>query len=145
MYDYKPGKLDWMAAGLSTDGKNARVPRAGDLARKGAATCSLDERLDDVRVRLDASGADAAVVVNQENVVLGILRAKELRQPGELTVAEAMQPGPSTFRPYVSAQEMADFMVEHELDSSPITTYDGRLIGLLYQADAVREARKQAA
>ena len=134
-----------MAAGLPTEGKNARTPRAGDLARKGVATCSLDERLDDVRVRLDASGADAAVVVNQENVVLGILRARELRKPGELTVAEAMQPGPSTFRPYVSAQEMADFMVEHELDSSPITTYDGKLIGLLYQADAVREARKQAA
>ena len=134
-----------MAAGLPTEGKNARAPRAGDLARKEVATCSLDERLDDVRVRLDASGSEVAVVVNQENVVLGMLRAKELRKPSELTVAEAMQPGPSTFRPYVSAQEMADFMVEHELDSSPITTYDGKLIGLLYRADAVREARKQAA
>ena len=134
-----------MAAGLPTEGKNARAPRAGDLARREVATCSIHERLDDVRVRLDASGSDAAVVVNQENVVLGILRAEELRQPGELTVAEAMQPGPSTFRPYVSAQEMADFMVEHKLESSPITTYDGKLIGLLYQADAVRESRKQAA
>ena len=134
-----------MAAGLPTEGRNTRTSRAGDLARKDVATCSLDERLDDVRLRLNSRGSDVAVVVNHERVVLGILREKELSQLGELTVAQAMQPGPSTFRPYVSAQEMADFMTEHELESSPITTYDGKLVGLLYQADAVREARKQAA
>lgn len=134
-----------MAAGLPTEGSNTRRPRAGDLARKDPPTCSLDERLDDVRERLRATGRDAAVVVNADRIVLGILRARELRKGGDLTVAQAMQPGPSTFRPYVSAREMADFMVEHKLESSPITTYDGRLVGLLYRADAVREARKQAA
>ena len=51
-----------------------------------------------------------------------------------------MRQGPSTFRPYVSAREMADFMTGHKLECSPITTSDGKLVGLLYQADAVRAA-----
>jgi hypothetical protein len=52
-----------------------------------------------------------------------------------------MRPGPSTFRPFVPIQEMATFMEEHRLDSSPITTSDGRLVGLLLREDAVRVAR----
>jgi len=48
-----------------------------------------------------------------------------------------MRPGPSTFRPYVLAKEMAHSMVEHKLESSPITTSDGRLVGLILQKDVV--------
>jgi Mg/Co/Ni transporter MgtE len=51
-----------------------------------------------------------------------------------------MRPGPSTFRPYVPILEMAAFMVEHNTVSSPITTSDGRLVGLLLREDAVRVA-----
>jgi Mg/Co/Ni transporter MgtE len=51
-----------------------------------------------------------------------------------------MRPGPSTFRPYVSIKEMAKNMAEHHLESSPVTTSDGRLVGLLLQKDAVRVA-----
>jgi len=48
-----------------------------------------------------------------------------------------MRSAPSTFRPYVSAEEMAHFMSEHKLESSPITMSDGRLVGLLLQQDVV--------
>ena len=50
----------------------------------------------------------------------------------------------STFRPYVLADEMAKTMVDHKLESSPITTSDGRLVGLLLQRDAVDATRKGA-
>ena len=53
-----------------------------------------------------------------------------------------MRPGPSTFRPFVSIEEMARFMIEHALESSPITTSDGRLVGLLRRDDAVRAAHR---
>jgi len=101
----------------------------------------MDERLSDVKERAARLGGDAVVVVNEQNIVMGVLRAKELQQDGNLTIEKAMRPGPSTFRPYVSAKEMAAFMVEHNLDCSPITTSDGKLVGLLYQADAVRAVR----
>jgi predicted transcriptional regulator len=105
----------------------------------------MDERLSDVRDRAASLGRDAVVVVNQQNIVMGLLRAKELQQECDCTIEQAMRPGPSTFRPYVSAKEVAEFMVGHKLECSPITTSDGKLVGLLYQADAVRAAANDAA
>jgi CBS domain-containing protein len=138
--DYVDGKLDWMAAGLPTEGTNAERPRAADVARKDVVTGRLDEPLGDVSKRAAAGGWEAAVVVNEERVVLGLLRKKELGgEPGQ-PVERAMRPGPSTFRPYVAITKMASTMVEHNLDSSPITTSDGRLVGLLIKEDAVRVA-----
>jgi CBS domain-containing protein len=137
VYDYTVGKLDWMAAGLPTEGTKAKRPRAGDLARKNTPTCKVEERLSEVRDRVHALGWDAVVVVNDERVVFGLLRAKELALDGDQLIAQAMRPGPSTFRPYVLAEEMAHSMVEHKLESSPITTSDGKLVGLLLQKDVV--------
>jgi Mg/Co/Ni transporter MgtE len=75
-------------------------------------------------------------------VVLGLLREKELGGDAGLRVEEAMRPGPSTFRPFVSIEEMAQFMTEHNLETSPITTSDGRLVGLLRREDAERVAHQ---
>jgi CBS domain-containing protein len=140
VYEYKAGKIDWLAAGLPTEGALARLPRAGDVARKDVPTCSVDERLGDVRERVRAAGWDACVVVNEERIVFGLLRAGELEGDPDARIERVMRPGPSTFRPHVSIQEMGDYMVEHDMASSPITTLEGRLMGLLVREDAVREA-----
>ena len=142
MYDYVDGKLDWMAAGLPTEGTNAKLPRAGSTARKDVPTCGLKDRLADVRDRVRAQGWDSVVVVNEERVVLGLLRSAELEKDADLLIERAMRPGPSTFRPYVSLHEMAHFMVEHKLENAPITTSDGRLVGLLLQTDVVAAMKK---
>ena len=141
VYDYTVGKLDWLAAGLPTEGTNANKPRAGTLARKDVPTCALDERLGEVRDRAHGQGWDAAVVLNAERVVFGLLRAKELAGDADRLISDAMRPGPSTFRPYVLAEEMAHTMVDHKLESSPVTTSDGRLVGLLLQRDVVDAVR----
>jgi CBS domain-containing protein len=142
VFDYAAGKLDWLAAGLPTEGTNAEGPRAGDVARRDVPTCHLDERVGDVAARVSAARWDACVVVNEESVVLGLLRAKELQgSPGE-RIEEAMRPGPSTFRSFVPIEEMAEFMGEHGLPNSPITTSDGRLVGLLVREDAEKAAHE---
>jgi CBS domain-containing protein len=133
-----------MAAGLPTEGSNSRQPRVSELARKQALTCSLDDKVGEVRRLAGAGGWTAAVVVNEENVVLGLLREKELESEPDRRVEEVMRPGPSTFRPHASAEEVAKFMVEHEIASAPITTSDGRLVGLLLRDDAVRAAEHAA-
>ncbi len=138
VFDYVDGKADWMGAGLPMEGTNAERPRAVDVARKDAVTCRLDERLGEVQARAAAAGWAAAVVVNEQNIVLGLLRKKELAGDAGQLIEQAMRPGPSTFRPYVAIAEMARFMTEHNLDSSPITTSDGRLVGLLLKDDAAR-------
>jgi CBS domain-containing protein len=140
VYEYKAGKNDWMAAGLPTEGENSQRPRAGDVARKDVPRTGLKERLGDVRDRVKAANWDAVVVVNHESVVLGLLRAKELSKDADLTIEEAMRPGPSTYRPSVAIAELAKKMVEHNVESSPITNSDGELVGLLLREDAVRVA-----
>src|SRR2546426_3159536 len=92
VYEYVDGKLDWMAAGLPTEGTNAQQPRAGDVARRDVPTCQLHECLGDVRQRVTAAGWDACVVVNDERVVLGLLRAAELGRDPALRIEEAMRP-----------------------------------------------------
>ena len=143
VYDYVAGKVDWLAAGLPTEGTNATRPRAGDVARKEVPTARLDEELGDVRKRVRASGWDAVVVTNNERVVFGLLRSKELDNEPDLRIEQAMRPGPSTFRPNLAIREMADYMSSHNLENSPITTSDGRLVGLLYREDAIRVAGEE--
>ena len=140
MYDYATGKLDWLAAGLPSEGSNASRPRAGDVARSDVPTCRMDELLGDVRERVGAAGWNACVVVNEEGVVLGLLRSKELGGDAAVRIEAAMRPGPSTFRPFVAVEEMAEYMIEHDLESAPVTTSDGRLVGLLMRSDAARTA-----
>lgn len=141
VYDYVAGKLDWLAAGLPAESASARRPRAADVARRDVPTCSLEEPMGVVRQKVGAAGWDVCAVVNSERVVLGLLRAEQLDAPGDRRAEEAMRPGPSTFRPHVPVEEMARFMVHHDLPSAPITTSDGQLLGLLVRDDAVRAAQ----
>jgi len=82
VYVYVGGKLDWLAAGLPSEGMNATRSRAGDVARRDVPTCRLEEPM-----------------------------------------------------------HAAKFMVAHDLPNSPITTSDGKLIGLLRRED-VTDSRK---
>jgi len=124
-----------MGAGLPTEGTNAQRPRLVDVVRRDVPTCSLDERLGDVRHRAVTAGWDACVVVSQERIVLGLLRAKELDADPDLPVEHVMRPGPSTYRPFVSVEELRRTMTERNMDSSPVTTSDGKLVGLVRKQD----------
>ncbi len=145
VYDYTDGKLDWLAAGLPTEGTNASGPRAGDIARRDVPTCVPNEGIGKVRQRVSAAEWNACVVVNDERVVFGLLRSEELARGTAEPVEAVMRPGPSTFRPHVPIEEMAHYMLHHDLASSPITTSDGRLVGLLRAEDAARVAHEQHA
>jgi predicted transcriptional regulator len=124
-----------MGAGLPTEGTLALRPRLVDVVRRDVPTCSVGERLGDVRDRVTAAGWDACVVVSPERVVLGLPRAKELEADPELPVERAMRPGPSTYRPFVSVAEMRRTMIERNLENSPVTTSDGKLVGLVRKQD----------
>ena len=134
MYDYRTGILDWKTAGLPVEGTNTQVPRLVDVVRRDVPTCSLGERLGDVRDRVAAAGWEACVVVSGTRVVLGLLRA-ELQGDPALLVDQVMRPGPSTYRPFVPVAELRGIMSDRNLESSPVTTSDGRLIGLVRRQD----------
>jgi CBS domain-containing protein len=143
VYDYTAGKSDWLAAGLPTEGEAANRPTAATVARRDVPTCHLEASLREVRERVRAGGWDACVVVNEERIVMGLLRAEQLARDEHLTAEFAMRPGPSTFRPNVAIAEMVEFMAKHDLPNAPVTTSAGELIGLLVREDAERAAHER--
>ena len=135
MYDYETGILDWKTAGLPVEGTSAQQPRLVDVVRRDVPTCSLGERLGDVRDRVAAAGWEACVVVSDGRIVLGLLRARELQADPQQLVDQVMRPGPSTYRPFVPVAELRGIMNDRNLESSPVTTSDGKLVGLVRRQD----------
>ena len=135
VYDYVPGKADWFASGLPKEGRLAAVPTIGDAVRPDVPTCAPAEKVEIARDRVRAAGWDACVVVNKERVVLGLLREKELSSDPETTVEQVMRSGPTTFRPDVPVEKMAERMSERGARTVLVTTSDGRMVGLLYRDD----------
>src|ERR687887_1646558 len=131
VYDYVAGKKDWGSYGLPREGTNVPERTAGDLARRDVPTCSLEERLAEVRERVRAAGWDTCVVVNEQRVVLGRLGRRAIAGDNEDSVAESMSPGPSTVRPSIGAAALLERMRARNLTSYLVTTPDGRLVGLV--------------
>src|SRR5438876_7335386 len=67
VYRYTPGKADWLAAGWETEGTQAKKPRIRQMIIKDVATCSLRERLEDVKSRRRAH-QDLCVVLNDRGI-----------------------------------------------------------------------------
>jgi hypothetical protein len=74
-----------------------------------APRCSPDERLEDVAVRMAAGWTWCAVVI-EAGILLGRLRRRQLDANPEATAEEAMENGPSTYRPSTPAAELAERM-----------------------------------
>ena len=133
VYDYVGSKMDWIDAGLAFEGSDALRPRLGTLALTSVPTCSLDETVGAVAARVGDWGL--CVVVNSENVVLGVVGDEELAVDHDRSVGEVMQEGPSTYRPHVTPEELLP-----KLDKSPrpwvlVTNLDGTLVGLVWPDD----------
>jgi Mg/Co/Ni transporter MgtE len=139
VYDYFAGKADWGSAGLPLEGTRDSETRVGAHLRRDVPTCSLDERLGDVQAHVRAAGWDTCFVVNAEQVVLGRLSRRALTREDDVSVEEAMTPGPSTVRPSLELEKAIKRMRRQNLNTLPVTTSDGRLLGLL-ERDAAEQA-----
>ncbi len=80
--------------------------------------------------RLEGLGASRCVVVNDHDVVAGVLDAARLSRDSELRAGDVMDPGPSTFRPLVASDELAHHLHEAGEVEALLTTNDGRLVGV---------------
>jgi CBS domain-containing protein len=115
--------------------------RAGARVRTGVPTCNLDDRLQDVRKRLEESDWDTCFVVDDRGVVLGRLGRRAIRERADVAAEEVMTPGPSTVRPSARLGAMVERMHAQKLTNLPVTTSDGRLLGLLTLHDAEEALR----
>ncbi len=133
VYDYVAGKKSWGSYGLPREGTKVPERTAGDAAHRDVPTCTLDERLADVRERVRAAEWDTCIVINDQRVVLGRLGRKALAPDTDESIAEAMSPGPSTVRPSIGTDALLERIRSRNLTSYLVTTPDGRLVGLVFR------------
>src|SRR5919204_3411425 len=93
VYDYVPGKADWLGRGLPTEGTLASQPTAGSLAHDDVVTCRLDEPVVSVRSRVEESPYGFALVLSETGVLLGRIRRSALGDDAEAHAEAMMEPG----------------------------------------------------
>ena len=138
VYDYAAGEADWLAFGLPSEGRDADTPRAGPIARRDVPTCSLHERVDEIRERVEVAGWDECLVVNDHQVVLGRIRGAALEAPHEMIAEEVMEVGPTTIRPDESLATLVPRLRDKHVTRIIVTTPDGRLVGIAEREAAER-------
>ena len=83
-----------------------------------------------------AADWDTCFVVTDEQVVLGLLDRAALAREDDVSVEESMTPGPSTVRPSFGLDRAVERMHRQDLTALPVTTSDGRLLGVLERGAA---------
>lgn len=141
VYDYVGSKMEWIGAGLAWEGSEALQATLGALASPDVAVCALDGSVGDVRATLEQNSV--CVVVNDERIVLGVVAAEGLEADDDQPVVAVMQEGPSTYRPHVTATEMADRLAENCQPEVLVTTLDGRLVGMASAEDITKAAPRE--
>lgn len=142
MYEYPFGKADWGSYGLPIEGASGSEARVGAHLHTDVPTCRLDDRLVDVCRKLEESGWDTCFVVDEQRVVLGRIGRHAIRVRDDVTAEEAMTLGPSTVRPSARLERMVERMQRQHLTNLPVTTSDGRLVGLITLRDAEEALRR---
>jgi Mg/Co/Ni transporter MgtE len=135
VYDYMPGKIDWLARGLPIEGEQKPVPRVKDVVRDDVARARLDEPVGQVRARVEQSLYGFALVVSDDGTLLGRLRKRALEGDPDASSEQVMEPGPSTVRLNTEARELAERLRKGDLKTAIATDPEGRLVGVVRLAD----------
>lgn len=136
MYDYAPGKVDWLAHALPAEGTHAELPTAGTLARQDAATCPLDTTASDALAAIADSPFGYALVVSDGGVVLGRVKRSALEPlAGNDPIEPVLEPKPQTIRPHLTLAELRGKFERHDLPTLVVTRPDGTLVGVARRAD----------
>jgi rhodanese-related sulfurtransferase len=144
VYRYTAGKADWLAAGLETEGEKGNKTQVRRMIQKDVPTCSLRERLQDLRSRRRPN-QDVFVVVNDRNIVLGVIQGKAWEANHQARVVDVMQPGPPTIRPDMETKEAQKILREYGAASAVVTTSDGELLGIVRIAEKKVRSKSDAA
>jgi rhodanese-related sulfurtransferase len=145
VYRYTPGKEDWIAAGYDTEGTNATKPKLKQHLKTNVQTCLLRDRMQDVQNRRGTN--DICIVLNDRNIVMGVIEGDAWNANPLSRASEAMKPGPRTFRPDADPKEITKELRKDDLENAIVTTSDGELLGVLRigQKKTQKPAKDEAA
>ena len=107
-------------------------------------TCALRERLEDVKSRRRPN-QDLCVVVNDRNIVMGVIQGETWDANPQARVVDVMQPGPRTLRPDLEPKDAQKMLKNYSAPVAIITTSDGELLGIIRIAQKKSQKTHKAA
>lgn len=63
----------------------------------------------------------------------------------DLTARDLMSTDVKTVRPFTSLQEIAELMATHHISGVPVVDHEGRVLGMVTEADLIDEHKREAA
>ena len=134
----RQGGLGVLHRNMDTDvlvGEVERVKRADELIIRDVVTASPGQTVRDVDEMMESKGVSGAPVVDDDDVVLGIISGTDIRpylEVGERDeVREAMTDEVITAGEEVTAREALELMYEHKIERVPVVDDDDHLVGLV--------------
>jgi IMP dehydrogenase len=128
-----------------------RIKRADELMirRDNVVTASPEQTIDDVDQMMNREGVSGAPVVDQEDVVLGIISGTDIRpflEVGESdSVQEAMTGEVITAGQDVTAREALELMYDYKIERVPIVDDEDHLVGLITMQGILQRREHQEA
>jgi len=89
-----------------------------------------------------ASPYGFALVLSRTGVLLGRLRSSTLDHSPDGPAEQRMESGPSTVRPEIPADQLAQRLRDRDLATAIVTTPEGRLIGVVRRHDLGERHRR---
>lgn len=141
VYDYAAGKLDWIAAGEPVEGSGVGLTRLRELVGGDVPRCRLHETAAEAVARAD--DWDVLAVVDEDDVVLGLLRVEDVDAEDRRLVSELMHEGPPTWRGHMSVAELAHHLHHQPTARLVVTRPDGRLLGVVSPDEVLSTAKDE--
>ncbi|HUP85208.1 MAG TPA: rhodanese-like domain-containing protein [Acidimicrobiales bacterium] len=137
VYDYANGKAAWLADGLPSEGRRRPEQRVAAVADRDFPRVAAAGTIGDTAAVFANETVDVAVVLDPDGIVLGVVRREVLGLDPATPLADVLQPGPSTFRPSLTIEELVQYFRTSDERRAIVTTLGGRWMGMIRREDVV--------
>jgi len=145
VYHFVGGKTEWIERGLPTEGTGPFLLLAGQVLRPATATCRPETLAGTVRRELPPGPDSICAVVNEQDIVVGRVRWRDLPEDDHARVETFMKLGPATVRLREELPPLLDRMRQAGVKTILVTTARGRLLGVVNREEGDRFVRDRAA
>jgi len=122
---------------MPREGAAAEVLWAGDLV-EDVPTCAPGDPVGEGRERVSRTGHDFCVVVNEERIILGLLRGDTLAKDENARACDVMELGPKTTPPSEPVEELLEARSSQGVKSFLVATSHGVFLGAMSRDAAER-------
>jgi len=125
--------------------------RASDIMSKNVTVIQEEETIRDAAERLAQDDVGALPITDENKVIKGMLTDRDIvvqvvargRDVDSITARELEQGDLITIRPEDSIEHAADLMATHQVRRIPVVENDGKVVGIVSQADIAKTVRPE--